>query len=91
MLLRHATERPQCVLQTLGQGDEALAAEHDMGMLEAREGQPEVIQPMLQRTPGNRDAERTRVGEVGQAEPAGRVLLAEDDVLLGAGQRPPCP
>ena len=30
-----ATDRSQGVLQTLGQGDIALAAEHDMGMLEA--------------------------------------------------------
>ena len=48
MLLRHAAERPQRILQALGQRHEALAAEHDMGMLEARERQPEVIEPMLQ-------------------------------------------
>jgi hypothetical protein len=29
-----------------------------MGMLEAREGQSEVIEPMRQRDAGNRDAER---------------------------------
>ena len=91
MLPRHAAERPQRILQALGQRHEALAAEHDMGMLEARERQPEVIEPMLQRDAGDRDAERARVGEVGQAETAGLVLLAEDDVLLRAGQRPPGP
>ena len=89
MLQRRAAERPQRILQTLGQRDEALAAEHDMGMLEAREGQPEVIEPMRQRDAGNRDAEAARVGEVGQAEPAGLVLLAEDHVLLRPVQRPP--
>src|SRR6266567_2898108 len=36
-------ERPQRILQTLGQRHKALAAEHDVGMLEAREGQPEVV------------------------------------------------
>jgi hypothetical protein len=36
-------ERPQRILQTLGQRNKALTAEHDMGMLEAREGEPEVV------------------------------------------------
>jgi 2-dehydropantoate 2-reductase len=40
MLLRHAPQRPQRVLQTFGQRHEALAAEHHMGVLEARERQP---------------------------------------------------
>src|SRR5467141_4059290 len=35
------------------------------------------------------DAEGTRVGEVGQAKPAGLVLLTEDHILLGAGQGSP--
>ena len=43
MLARHAAERPQCILQTLGQRDKALAAEHDVGMLEAREREPVVV------------------------------------------------
>ena len=67
MLLRRAAERPQRVLQTLGQCHEALAAEHDMGMLEAGEGQPEVIEPVIERHTGDGDAEIAHVGEVGQA------------------------
>src|SRR5258705_3428175 len=35
------------------------------------------------------DAEYARVGEVGQAKPAGLVLLAEDHILLGPDQRSP--
>jgi hypothetical protein len=35
MLARRAPERPQRIPQTLGQRNKALAAEHDMGMLEA--------------------------------------------------------
>ena len=62
-----------------------------MGMLETRECQPEVIEPMRQRDAGNRDAERARVGEVRQAKTAGFMLLPEDDVLFRAGQRPPSP
>ena len=53
-----------------------------MGMLETRECQSEVIEPMRQRDAGNRDAERARVGEVRQAKTAGLVLLPEDDILL---------
>ena len=62
-----------------------------MGMLEARECQPEVVEPMPQHDAGNRDAERARVGEVGQAKTARLVLLAEDHILLRAGQRSPTP
>jgi hypothetical protein len=49
MLLGNAAERPQRILQAFGQRDEALAAEDNMGMLEARECQPEVLEPMRQR------------------------------------------
>jgi hypothetical protein len=81
MLLGNAAERPQRILQALGQCDEALAAEDYMGMLE----------PVCQRDAGNRYAERARVGEVGQAKTAGLMLLSEDNVLLWARQRPPTP
>ena len=60
MLLGNAAERPQRILQALGQRAAALAAERNMGMLEARECQSEVIEPMRQRDAGNRDAERAR-------------------------------
>ena len=66
----------------LGQGDEALAAEHDMGVLEAGIGEPEVIEPMIERRPRDRDADVAHVGEVRQADPAGFVDLAKDDLLL---------
>jgi hypothetical protein len=36
MLLGNAAERPQRILQALGQRDETLAAEHNMGLLETR-------------------------------------------------------
>jgi hypothetical protein len=62
-----------------------------MGMREAREREAEVVQPMHQHDAGDRDAELTRVGEVGQAETPGRVLLSEHDILLRTGQRPPRP
>ena len=43
MFVRRSAERPQRILQTLGQRDKALASEHHVGMREAREGEPEVI------------------------------------------------
>ena len=60
-----------------------------MGMLPAREGQPEVIEPVIERRAGDADAAIAHVGEIGKPEPARRMLLPEDDVLLGAVQRPP--
>ena len=89
VLARRAAEGPQGVLQPLGEGDIALAAEHDMGMLEARIGEPEVIEPVIEGLAGDGDGQIGHVGEVGQAHPAGLVHLPEDDLLLGAMERPP--
>lgn len=46
----------------LGQRDKALAAEHNMDMLEASERQPEVVKPMPKHDTCDRDAECARVG-----------------------------
>src|SRR5271166_1885923 len=89
MLLRRAAERPQCVLQTFGQGRETFAAEHDVSVLEAGEDEPEVIEPMIERLPSDGDAETAGVSEVGQPQPARLMLLAEDHVLLRSVKRPP--
>jgi hypothetical protein len=43
-------------------------------MLEAREREPEVIEPVLERLTRDRDSERARVGEVGKAQAARLVL-----------------
>jgi hypothetical protein len=51
-----------------------------MGMLEARERQPEVVEPMIEGLTRDRDAKRPRVGKVRQAHPARRVLLAENHI-----------
>ena len=89
VLLRYAAQRPQRVLQAFRERHKALAAEHDMGMLEARERQPEVIEPMIEPVARDRDAKRAHVGEVGQAHPARRMLLAEDHIPVGTVERPP--
>src|SRR5258705_12501681 len=89
VLVRYPAECPQRILQTLRQRHKALAAEHHVGMLEAREGEPEVVEPMLQHDTRDCHAERAGVGEVRQAETAGLVLLAEDHIPLGSRQRSP--
>ena len=89
MLFRHAAERPQRILQAFGERHKTLAAEHHMGMLEARERQPEVVEPMIERLTRDRDAEPAHVGEVRQAHPSRRVLLAENHIAAGAVERPP--
>jgi hypothetical protein len=60
-----------------------------MGMFPAREGQPEVVEPMIERRAGDADAAIAHVGEIGQPEPARRMLLPEDDVLLDPIERAP--
>jgi len=89
MLVRGAAERPQGVLQAVRQGHEALAAEHDMGMLEAAVSEPEVIEAMVERLAGDGDSEAGHVGEIRQSEAAGPMGLAEDDLPLLAMDGPP--
>src|SRR5712672_3727705 len=89
VLFRHPAQRPQRVLQAFGERHEALATEHHMGMRKAREGEPEVIEPVQQRRARDRDAKAAHVGEVRQAHPARRVLLAEHHIPAGAVERPP--
>jgi len=89
VLLGHPAKRPQGIPEPLGERDEALAAEDDMGVGEAGVGQPEVIEPMDQRRSGDGDGEVAHVGEVRQAEAPRRMLLAEDHLALGAVKGPP--
>ena len=53
-------------------------------MGEARPGEAEVIQHVVQRLPRYGHAERTHVGEVGQALTTRLMFLAEDHFLLCA-------
>ena len=55
MLRRRSAESPQRILQAFSQGDEAFPAEHDPNMFPTGERQAEVVQPMLERDPGNGD------------------------------------
>src|SRR5208282_6607429 len=53
VLLGRATQRPQGVLQPFRQSDKAFAAEHHMGVFEAREGQAEVIKSPIENLAGD--------------------------------------
>ena len=48
-----------------------------------------MIEPVIQRHTGDADAVIAHVGEIGKPQPTRRMLLPEDDVLLGPVQRPP--
>ena len=48
-----------------------------------------MIQPVIERHTGDADTTVGHPGEVGQAKPAGRMLLPEDYILLGAMERSP--
>ena len=84
VLPRRAAEMPERVLHTLRQRREALAAEHNPGMGEARPDQAKVVEHVIQLLPGDGHTERPHAGEVGQTLLAGLVLLVEDHIPLGA-------
>jgi hypothetical protein len=86
VLLRHTAKQAQGVLQAARQSRVALAAEHDLDMLEAGTGQCEMIQPMFEAPATDDDAEFADIGEIGQAHAAGLPHLAKHDVPVGAMQ-----
>jgi hypothetical protein len=89
VLQRRAAERPEGILQPLGEGGEALAAEHHAGVLPAGEGEAEMVEPVFEQLAGDADAERGGLGEVGQPLPPRRMVLAEDHLARRAGDRLP--
>jgi len=80
VLSGRTAERPESVLQAIGQRHETLAAQHDMDMLEAAIGQPEVIEPVDQWLARDGDAEIGHVGEIRQTHATGLVNLTENDL-----------
>ena len=89
VLERRPAEAPKRVLQPLGQGREALPAQHHVGVGEGGVGQTEVVQAMIQRCAGDRHAQAVGVGEVRQPQLARRMSLTEDDFLLRTVHRAP--
>ena len=91
MLARRSAQEPQGVLQSGGQRGEALAAQHDLGMLPAGEGQAEMVEPMRERLRGDAHRQVRGVGEVGEALLSRWMVLAEDHFALRTVQRLPVP
>ena len=79
---RRPAKGPECVLQPFGQGDEALAAENNVGVFEAGPGKPEVVEQMIEWLACDRHAQATHIGKIRQSKPARLVNLAEDHLLL---------
>jgi len=50
---RGPSQRPQGILQALGQGDVALAAQHDMNMFEPAIGQTKMVKQVIEGLPGD--------------------------------------
>ena len=86
---RRPAERPQGVLQSFRQSDEAFAAEHDMGVFEAGIDEAEVIEPVIEGHAADGDGEVAHVGKVGQAHAPGLMRLAENHLAFGAMQGAP--
>jgi hypothetical protein len=57
VLAGHAAERPEGILQPFGDRHEALAAEHDVGVLEAGVVRSEAVEPLVGAQAGDGDAE----------------------------------
>ena len=84
MLARHAAEQTQGIVEAARERWVTLAAQYDLGMLEAGAREGEVIETMGQVLTGDGDTEFVGVGEVGQAHAAGLLGLREDHILTWA-------
>jgi hypothetical protein len=89
VLAGHAAQVPERLLQTFGEGGEALPTLDGAHVLPAREGEPEVIEQMIERPAADGHREAVGVGEVGEGLLPGRMLLAEDQVPFRSLGGPP--
>jgi hypothetical protein len=87
---RHTTEFPQGVLQTIGECLERLGRA-DTHRFPVRVGQDEVVDQVIERLPGDRDAEGIHVGEIGGGEITGVMHLSEDGEFAGSVASTPLP
>lgn len=90
MPLGDAAQFPQGILQSFAQALEAFR-EADRHRLPVRVGQDEVIRQVLERLAGDGHAQVVHRSEVRGAQPAGEVLLREENLLGRARRRPPLP
>ena len=91
MLARRATDEPERVLEAFGERREALPTLDHARVFPLRVGEREVVEPMREGKARHRHAQLAGIGEVRKTLRAGRMLLAEDDVAVGPGERAPAP
>ena len=89
VLGRHTLQLPQRLLQPLGKGAEALAAEDHAGMLPAAIGQAEMVETVGEGLAAQGHAQLVGHGEVGQALAPRVMALGEEHLLAGTVERPP--
>jgi hypothetical protein len=85
---RNAAQLGQGVLQAVAEALEALAEAHAAG-LPVRVGQHEVVDQVRKRLAVDGHLQAGRVREIGSAQTAGRMDLAEEDFLGRPVQGPP--
>jgi len=88
MALGDAAQLDQGVLQSFAQGLEALR-EADRHRLPVRVGQHEMVDQVVERLPLDADSQLVHRGEIGGAQPAGFVDLAEEHFLGRTAARTP--
>lgn len=64
VLLRHATQALECLVESLGECREALAADDHLGVAPAALGKPEIVDPMIEGLSAHRDHHILDLGEV---------------------------
>ena len=69
---------------------DAVAAQNDMDVFEARPYQPKMVEAMIERHADDRYVLIVHLGEVREAKPSRLMHLPEDHFLLGTMDRPPC-
>jgi hypothetical protein len=87
---RHAAQVPERRLQPVGERLERFRRTNAY-RFPVRVGQHEVVHQVIERLPGNRNAQIVHAGEVRRREVPGLMHLAEHDRAVGPGQRPPLP
>jgi hypothetical protein len=87
---RHAAQFPECRLQPVGERLERLRRTN-AHRLPVRVGQHEVVHQVIERLPGDRNAQIVHAGEVRRRQVPGLMHLAEHDRAVRPGQRPPLP
>ena len=88
MLMWHATDLPECFLQTFGEGLKGFT-ETNTGCFGVGVGQHQMIEHMRKGFARNGDAKILHMRKIGLSTLTGRVLLLKNDLSFWSMQRPP--